>query len=504
MTDYKIAPLTWLRTKFAELNHTHNEYVNPTIVDDLTSDDNTKVLSAKQGKVLKTSLDGKADSLHNHDDRYYTESEVVDFLNKKIDLDCEFIDGWWTPNNTYSLKGNSVKDSNTLRNDGKKFIYKVPDFSDMYYDDTELYLSIVTTSWAYGIGGKIYYNENTIYVEDAKTLFMNKYLLIEYYKDGNFDKYRVLDIFNIFHNHNDVYYSKSEVDNKIITDVSGLTDNQGLLFSGDYDDLTDKPNIPSSSSDLTDGSNIIKKSSTNGLIKNDGSIDTNIYLTSSSLNGYQTKNNLVTSFSQSTSDTKYPSEKCIFDRYDNFKEEKIIYEFSSIDNQINEMFFKDDVISFNMNLSDYLNSDCYINIGNNSNDYITFGVINTSFHLEDGLSGDDWTFSVPLETSADIEIIYPNVDINQDGNTGEVGDVYDYDITVNVNSTEHKFSTNYTISANDDIALFNRNVIKNVYEDENGMITNLKYSKLLYEEVPITFTYEDDSTETIIMLRKIR
>ena len=139
MTEYKIAPLTWLRTKFAELNHTHSEYVNPIIVDNLTTDDNTKVLSAKQGKVLKTSLDGKANSSHNHDDRYYTETEI---------------------------------------------------------------------------------------------------------------------------------------DNKIITDISGLTDNQGLLFSGDYDDLTDKPNIPSSSSDLTDGSNIIKKSSTNGLIKNDGSIMT--------------------------------------------------------------------------------------------------------------------------------------------------------------------------------------------------------------------------------------
>lgn len=52
MTEHKIAPLTWLRTKFAELNHTHSEYINPTIVDNLTTDDNTKVLSAKQGKVL--------------------------------------------------------------------------------------------------------------------------------------------------------------------------------------------------------------------------------------------------------------------------------------------------------------------------------------------------------------------------------------------------------------------------------------------------------------------
>lgn len=222
------------------------------------------------------------------------------------------------------------------------------------------------------------------------------------------------------------------------------------------------------------------------------------------LNNKENIYNKVTSLNGNSNDNQYPSAKCVFDRYDNFKEEKKIYGFSSIDNQINEMFFKDDTISFNMDLSDYLNSDCYINIGNDSNDYITFGVINSSFHLKDELSGDDWSFSVPLETSADIEIIYPNVDINQDGNTGELGDVYDYDIIVNVNGTEHKYSTNYTISANDDIALFDRNVIKNVVEDVSGMITNLKYSKLLYEEVPITFTYEDDSTETIIMLRKIR
>lgn len=33
-------------------NHTHSNYTNPVIIDNLTTDDNTKVLSAKQGKVL--------------------------------------------------------------------------------------------------------------------------------------------------------------------------------------------------------------------------------------------------------------------------------------------------------------------------------------------------------------------------------------------------------------------------------------------------------------------
>lgn len=51
---------TWARSNhthpksslYAEANHTHSEYVNPTIIDNLTTDDATKVLSAKQGKVL--------------------------------------------------------------------------------------------------------------------------------------------------------------------------------------------------------------------------------------------------------------------------------------------------------------------------------------------------------------------------------------------------------------------------------------------------------------------
>lgn len=40
------------------------------VVDNLTSDSTTSSLSAKQGKVLKSLIDGKSNSEHNHDDRY--------------------------------------------------------------------------------------------------------------------------------------------------------------------------------------------------------------------------------------------------------------------------------------------------------------------------------------------------------------------------------------------------------------------------------------------------
>jgi len=72
-----------------------------------------------------------------------------------------------------------------------------------------------------------------------------------------------------------------------ITDFPSLST---VATSGSYSDLSNKPSIPSSSSDLSDGSDLIKKSSTSGLIKNDGSIDSNSYLTTSSASStYQTK-----------------------------------------------------------------------------------------------------------------------------------------------------------------------------------------------------------------------
>lgn len=45
------------------------------VVDNLTSDSTTSSLSANQGRILKALIDGKSNSGHNHDDRYYTKAE---------------------------------------------------------------------------------------------------------------------------------------------------------------------------------------------------------------------------------------------------------------------------------------------------------------------------------------------------------------------------------------------------------------------------------------------
>ena len=73
--------------------------------------------------------------------------------------------------------------------------------------------------------------------------------------------------------------------------------------------ITDFPTIPSSSSDLSDGSSLVKTSNTNGLIKNDGTIDTSSYLTTGVASAtYVAKENGKGLFSGSYSDlTSKPS-----------------------------------------------------------------------------------------------------------------------------------------------------------------------------------------------------
>ena len=72
------------------------------IVDGLTSNSSSKVLSAKQGFVIKGLIDGlqedvngKADSAHDHDERYYTETEIdnkITAINASIETVQEYAD----------------------------------------------------------------------------------------------------------------------------------------------------------------------------------------------------------------------------------------------------------------------------------------------------------------------------------------------------------------------------------------------------------------------------
>lgn len=87
------------------------------------------------------------------------------------------------------------------------------------------------------------------------------------------------------------YPTVQAVKNFITSAISGKANSSDLATvatSGSYNDLSNKPSIPDSTSDLTNDSG---------------------YLTSSDISGKQDKSNLVTAWSSATSDTKYPSEK---------------------------------------------------------------------------------------------------------------------------------------------------------------------------------------------------
>lgn len=78
-------------------------------------------------------------------------------------------------------------------------------------------------------------------------------------------------------------HTKSEIVDLVLATVA---------VTGKYGDLKNKPLIPTKISDLIDDSNFVQKRSTRGLIKNDGTIDTNTYLTEhQDLSNYIRKNN---------------------------------------------------------------------------------------------------------------------------------------------------------------------------------------------------------------------
>lgn len=100
------------------------------------------------------------------------------------------------------------------------------------------------------------------------------------------------NITDFAHTHDDRYYTESETDNL-------LSGKANTSHTHTKSQITDFPSIPSKISDLTNDSDFIEKSSTSGLVKNDGTIDTNTYLTqhqdiSGKVNTSDVVNNLTT------------------------------------------------------------------------------------------------------------------------------------------------------------------------------------------------------------------
>ena len=85
----------------------------------------------------------------------------------------------------------------------------------------------------------------------------------------------------------------SEIDTETVSETTLAT----VATTGDYNDLINKPTIPTTTSSVTDGSTAALTS---------GGAYT-------ALQGYQTTANLVTSVSSSSTDSQYPSAKLFYD-----------------------------------------------------------------------------------------------------------------------------------------------------------------------------------------------
>lgn len=79
------------------------------IQNNLTSDSTTDSLSAAQGKYLKNLIDGKSNNGHNHDDRYYTETEINSKLANYLPLSGGTLTGALNfANNIWNVVGDDV------------------------------------------------------------------------------------------------------------------------------------------------------------------------------------------------------------------------------------------------------------------------------------------------------------------------------------------------------------------------------------------------------------
>ena len=96
----------------------------------------------------------------------------------------------------------------------------------------------------------------------------------------------------------DTQYPSAKAVYDELQNKANTADLADVATSGDYDDLSNKPDIPSKTSDLT----------------NDGEDGVNPFLTQhQDITGKEDKSNKVTSMTASSTDTQYPSAKAVYD-----------------------------------------------------------------------------------------------------------------------------------------------------------------------------------------------
>lgn len=224
---------TFLNSK-SDTGHTHSNYINPTIVDNLTTDDATKVLSAKQGKVLQ---DNKLEKVHSS---YKGKNVVTNASTGAIEFEDKYshpsthTSSMITDSNTYNNIGNTANTlDNILSNINSKLgtlatidlvevttnkgtasastmnkLYLVAESSSATNDNYEIFVTVRT-----GTSGNYNYAWEKI---DTARIDLSGYLTTS--------------------NASSTYLSKTDASSTYVAKETGKG-----LFSGSYSDLTNKP-----------------------------------------------------------------------------------------------------------------------------------------------------------------------------------------------------------------------------------------------------------------------
>ena len=148
------------------------------------------------------------------------------------------------------------------------------------------------------------FNENTRITTNRRTipLFPSGYTTdIQPVEPGDYST----DVFEDFILRLTNYVQKSST-NGLLKNDGSVDTTEYSTFSGSYKDLSNKPTIPTIPTNVSafnndvgyltqhqSLSNYVQKSSTTGLIKNDGTVDTNSYLTISAITGMLTSSDIA-------------------------------------------------------------------------------------------------------------------------------------------------------------------------------------------------------------------
>lgn len=233
---------------------------------------------------------------HNHDDRYYTESEVDDALDDKQDL---LVSG----TNIKTINNTSLLGSGNITIGGGGSSVDIATSWGSPTSDTKVPSEKLTKS---SLDGKISKSNTQGLVKNDGTIDTTSYSTFSGSYNDLTNKPSIPSKTSDLTNDSN-YISKSS--------TSGLIKNDGTIdttsystFNGNYNSLTNKPTIPSKTSDLTNDSNFISKSNTSGLIKNDGTIDTTTYSTfNGNYNNLTNKPTIPSKTSDLTNDSNFIS-----------------------------------------------------------------------------------------------------------------------------------------------------------------------------------------------------